>query len=283
MTLQQAILLALQVSILLTVVEFGLYTTAATVLYVVRRPSLLARSLVSLFVVMPIVAVALATAFDFLPAVEISLVSLAIVAVPPLLPGKQEKFGGDRAYAVGLLAIVALLSVAVMPAAVWLLSLYRERPFVTPYVGVAWLALKTVLLPLAAGMAMRAMAPAVAERIAKPVGVIAKVLLAVGVLGLLAGVLPPAFALIGNGTVVAFALFVVIGLAAGHFLGGPHEDHRMVLALATASRHPVMALTIAKANFPDEPNLLAAIVLYVLVNAAIGIPYHVWRQKLTTT
>ena len=278
MTLQQAILLALQVSILLTVVEFGLNTTAASVLSVARRPSLLARSLVSLFVVMPVVAMALVTAFEFVPAVEIALVSLAIVAVAPLLPGKQGKFGGDAAYAIGLLAIVALLSIAVMPVAVWLLSRYLERPFVTPSAAIGWLALKTVLLPLAAGMAVRAMVPAVAERIAKPVSLSAKVLLVVGALGLLAGVLPSALALIGNGTILAIALFVVVGLAVGHALGGPHEDHRIVLALATASRHPVMALAIAKANFPDEPNLLAAIVLYALVNAAIGIPYHAWRQ-----
>ena len=64
MTLQQAIVLVLQVSILVTVFSFGLMTTVGDVLYVVRRPSLLGRSLVAMFVIMPIVAVALAAAFD---------------------------------------------------------------------------------------------------------------------------------------------------------------------------------------------------------------------------
>jgi BASS family bile acid:Na+ symporter len=85
--------------------------------------------------------------------------------------------------------------------------------------------------------------------------------------------------LVGNGSIVAMAAFVVIGLAVGHALGGPSAEHRLVLALSTASRHPAIALAIAKANFPDEPHLGATIILYLLVSLLIGVPYQIWQNR----
>ncbi len=116
-------------------------------------------------------------------------------------------------------------------------------------------------------------------RIEKPTGLIAKVLLVVGLIAILAGTLPAVLALLGNGTIVAFVVFAVAGLAVGHWLGGPEDGHRLVLALSTASRHPAIALAVAKANFPDEPYLGASILLYLLVNALVGIPFLVWRRR----
>ena len=104
-------------------------------------------------------------------------------------------------------------------------------------------------------------------------------MLVIGVLGLLAGVLPAALALVGNRTLVALAVFAAAGLIVGHWLGGPRDDDRLVLALSTASRHPAIALAVASANFPDEPNLGASIVLYLLVNALVAFPFLAWRKR----
>ena len=255
MTLQQAIMLALQVSILMTVFGFGLRATPGDVLYVVRRPALLGRSLVAMSVIMPIAAVALASAFELRPSVEIALVALSISPIPPVLPGREQKAGGDKAYALGLMVIAGMLSIVVVPLAVQLVSRYFMRPFAMPSSAIASLVLKAAILPLVTGMILRSLVPAVAARIAKPVELVAQVLLAIGVLAVLAVTLPAIFALVGNGSIIAMAAFVVVGLTVGHALGGPDGDHRLVLALSTASRHPAIALAIAKANFPDEPYL----------------------------
>ncbi|MNW21381.1 hypothetical protein D3C71_2222690 [compost metagenome] len=52
-----------------------------------------------------------------------------------------------------------------------------------------------------------------------------------------------------------------------------------MLALSTASRHPAIALAIAKTNFPDEPFLAATIVLYLLVVTLLALPYVKWRRR----
>ena len=80
-------------------------------------------------------------------------------------------------------------------------------------------------------------------------------------------------ALTGNGPVTALAAFVVVGLAAGHCLGGLDSDDRPVLALATACRHPGVAIAIAVAVFPEEKAvLLAAVLLYMVVSGLVSIP-----------
>src|SRR5215471_9944965 len=86
--------------------------------------------------------------------------------------------------------------------------------------------------------------------------------------------------LVGHGTVVAIGAFSLAGLAAGHLLGGPDPDDCAVLALATASRHPGVALAIASANFPGQTLVPAAILLYLVVSALVSIPYLAWRLRL---
>ena len=56
------------------------------------------------------------------------------------------------------------------------------------------------------------------------------------------------WALIGDGTLLATAIFVVAGLAIGHVMGGRDAEYSRVLALATAYRHPALAVSIAAAN-----------------------------------
>ena len=115
MSLAQLTTLILQVSILLTVFAFGVRANVGDVLYVLRRPSLLIRSLVAMFVIMPIVGVALGQVLELTRSVEIVLVALAVSPVPPLLPGKEQRARGDASYGLGLMAIVGLLSILTVP------------------------------------------------------------------------------------------------------------------------------------------------------------------------
>jgi BASS family bile acid:Na+ symporter len=85
--------------------------------------------------------------------------------------------------------------------------------------------------------------------------------------------------LVGNGTIVAIVAFSLVGLVVGHLLGGPDSDDCAVLALATASRHPGVALAIASANFPGEKVVPAAVLLYLIVSAIVSIPYLTWRRR----
>ncbi len=278
MNIKQAVMLALQISILSTVFGFGLRATIADLLYVIRKPGLLARSLVAILVIMPVVAVALVQFFAFPHAVEIVLIALAISPVPPLLPQKQSKAGGHASFGLGLMVIMAVVSVAAVPLALEILQRYVGRPFAMAPGAIATMIMSAVLLPLAAGMAIRALLPALAAPLGKVAALLAKVLLPLAVIALLASTLSAIWALIGAGTVLAMVIFVVAGLAVGHVLGGPDRDDSIVLALSTACRHPAIALSIAAANFPDQ-HFAPLILLYLLVNTIVGLPYIAWQKR----
>jgi len=278
MTLRQQVILLAQLSILCTVFGFGLKTTGDDLLYLIRRPRLLARSLLAIYVVMPIVAVVLVRFFEFRQAVEIAIVALAISPVPPLLPQRQTRAGGEAGYAIGLMAILALLAIVVSPLAVKVLESVFDRSLAIAPGAVARLALITVVLPLAAGTTVRATAPKLAASIDNRVALTAKVLLPLAVLGLIVIAGPAMLALVGNGTLIAMTVFLAAGLATGHVLGGPEPENAVVLALSTACRHPAIAFTIASANFPEE-RAGAAILLYVVLSLIVGVPYLAWRRR----
>jgi BASS family bile acid:Na+ symporter len=62
-------------------------------------------------------------------------------------------------------------------------------------------------------------------------------------------------------------------------LGGPDPRDRVVLALATATRHPGIALAIGTTNFPEQKAVLPTILLYVLLVAILTFPYVLWRER----
>lgn len=278
MTLDQLMLLGIQTSIFLTVFGYGLQASTDDVVFLLRRPFVLARSLVAMFVIMPIVAVAITAILDLQDAVEISLVALAISPVPPLLPRRQVKGGGRSAYALGLMTTAALLCIGYIPLALYLVGRFFNEPFAISPGAVARLALLTVLVPLAVGMAFRAVAGSLADRVQRPVALIAIVLLGIGALGILVGALPAIIALVDSGTILVIVAFVAIGLAVGHVLGGRDREDQIVLAISTASRHPAIALAIARATYPQENLVIGAVLLYLLLNAVVSIPYVKWRR-----
>jgi bile acid:Na+ symporter, BASS family len=68
----------------------------------------------------------------------------------------------------------------------------------------------------------------------------------------------------------------------GHVLGGPEPDNRPVLALATASRHPAVALAIAHANFPEQKLAAAEVFLYLILSSILSALYLSWIKRKGT-
>jgi BASS family bile acid:Na+ symporter len=277
MDLKQLVMLSLQVSIVCTVIGYGLKTSSDALLFVIRRPGLLVRSLVSVLVIVPAIAFALVRFFDIRHEVEVALVALAISPVPPLLPMKETKASGRISYGLGLLALLALLSIFTIPLAVEVLERLFDRPLAIAPSAIARLVLVTVLVPLVTGMLVRARVPATAERIGPVLSLAAKLLLVAAAAVLLAVMWRSVWAATGQGAVAAITVFVVGSLAVGHLLGGPERETAVVLGMSCACRHPAIAFAIASANFPDQ-RFGGAILLYLVLSFLVGIPYVRWNR-----
>ncbi len=278
MDLKHLVILIFQVSLAGIVFSYGLRADFADLLHLLRRPGLLARSLIAVLVVMPAVAIALARWFDFTPTVEIALVALAISPLPLLLPTREVKAGGSAYFGLGLMVALAVLSMALVPLAVQLLGSIFRRPYVIAPLAVAVVMLTSILLPLLAGMVTRALSPRLADTTAKQVERAGKILMPVAVVVLLIAAAPGMWHLLGNGTLIAITAFVAIGFAVGHIMGRPDPANSAVLAFSTACRHPGTVLAIAATNYPDE-HFRAALLIYLLVNAILGLLYALWHRR----
>ena len=273
------ILLVLKASIIVSVFAIGLKATFADATFLFRRPGHLVRALLSMNVLMPLTALAVGAPFDLHPAVKIALVVIAVSPMPPILPNRALKAGGTKAYTIGLLVAAATLSIVVIPLSMEMFACLTGLPLVMPAGAVAALVLTTILAPLLAGIAVRTVAHARADRIARPIGILGSVLLMVSAVPILIGLAGTVFSVISNGTVLSLVAFAVAGLIVGHVLGGPEPDTRQVLALATASRHPAVALSIAHANFPAQTLAGAEVFLYLILSGALSALYLSWLKR----
>jgi BASS family bile acid:Na+ symporter len=278
-TATQLIGLAITVSMAAIVFCVGLDTNRGDIVSLLRKPGLLARSLLAMNVVMPIVAVLLAVGFGLKRPVEVALIALAVSPVPPILPGKEIKSGGTPSYAVALLAISALLAIVFVPALIEILGRIFGYAVHVPVSTVAKAVATSVLVPLLVGVIVRALAPSLAHRISRPLSIIGWVLLIAACVPVLVIAWRPLIEQFGNFTLVAVLLLVLIGLAVGHALGGPDPDDRTALALSTASRHPGVAIAVAHAVMPGDKAVVVAVLFAFLVATIATGPYGKWRKR----
>lgn len=276
MSVQALVMAALFGGIILTGVAVGCRAAWSDATALFRDPGALVRAMLSMNVVAPILAAGLALGFNLHPAVKIALVASSVSPVPPFLPKKAMGAGGQRRYVIGLLVAAALLSIVFVPLMLNVFEWVFGVPLDVSPLKIAKTMSITVILPLIAGLTFRQFAPALAERFAQPIGTVATLLLLAGALALLIKEGPGMWALVGQRSLIAIVIFVVVALAAGHLLGGPVEGDRSALALCTASRHPGVPIAIAAANFPEQTLAVPAVLMFALVGAIVSIPYLKW-------
>jgi len=106
------LLLLLKAAVGVIIFAIGLDSTADDALFLPRRPGLLLRSLLAMYVVVPLAALMLVGMLDLAPGVELGLLVLAASAGAPLLPRKLLRIG-DGAYTFSLVLLSSLLAIVV--------------------------------------------------------------------------------------------------------------------------------------------------------------------------
>lgn len=280
MTVAAIVVLALKLSIALLVFGLGLKAEFRQLGYLLRHPRHLLRSVLAMNLVMPLIAVGMALVLPLSHALKIMLVAIALSPVPPILPRKEIKAGGRESYAISLLVTAALLSVISIPVAMAILGPIFGLPLSIRAATVAQVVFLTVLGPMGAGLAVRALMPRLAQRIAGPASLLAAAVLLLASLVLLFALRKPILAELDALAILTVSAFVMVALAVGHVLGGPAPPDRTVLAISTASRHPGMALAIASANFPEKASFMAALVVYLVISLALSAVYVMLRRRV---
>jgi BASS family bile acid:Na+ symporter len=277
MSLTAFLLLALKASIALLIFAVGLGSRLKDFSYLTQRPGVMLRSLLAMYVVVPLLALAAVQLLQLPPGVEIALLVLAISAGAPLLPRKLMRLGNEE-YVFSLVVISSLLAIVTVPA--WLTVLepqFTRLDTIDPR-KVAVVLGKSFLLPLLIGMAVRWLLRDASDRVSDALLKAVGVVFSACALTLLATHWQLIAAIFGL-PLLALGGFTLAALGVGHLMGGPDPNDRTALAVTCATRHVGVAMVIAAAA--PGPRTVVLIVAYMLASALVIIPYMKWRGRVT--
>ncbi len=256
-------MLAFVVSSMLAV---GLSLTIRQIVAPLRNGRLVFLALLANFVLMPLGALAIARILRLDQPLGIALLLLGAAAGAPFLPKLAGIAKGNLAFAVGLMVLLMVLTVAYMPL---VLPLLLKGVSVDP-MKIARSLVLLMLLPLGAGLAVNARFGNIAERMRAPLNRISTLSLALLVVLLLVTNIQNVISLFGTRGILASILFLLAGAGIGWLLGGPGLGTKGVLALATAQRNIAAALVVGGKDF--DPKVLVMIVVVAVVGLLILMP-----------
>lgn len=275
---KQFLPLLLSLSLGALVLTVGLKADPGDLIYVLRRPTLLARAILAVQVIPPAAAAVLIWFLPLEPAVKAGIMLMAISPVPPLVPGQELGVGARKEYAYGVYVAIALLTIIAVPLVYDMAAFLFGHGSTLPISLIASTVGTGVIIPLGLGMIIKRIAPTFAERAAPLVYKISMLLILLVFLPILVVIWPALKALIGDGTVLVMALLTSITLFGGHMLGGPAAVDRATLAVASSVRHPGIAILIANTTFGDK-RVTAAVLLYLVVGLVVGTLYKQWFKR----
>jgi BASS family bile acid:Na+ symporter len=266
------------ISVALLVAAIGFKSTPGLGLTFVRtRPRGAAKSMLAMFVVMPAVVLLAIWALPLEYPVAMALLALSVSPMPAVLAEQEKELGGRSDYVAGMLLLAPLVSLIAIPLFLWLAGGVFGRPIDHDLGPVLWILFLTIGAPLLLGMLVSQLAPVAAARLAGPFRRWGTWLLVIVSVAIVVLAWRDMIDALGNGTFLAITAVAGLGLLTGHLIGGPHRGNQRALALICSQRHPGVAMAIAVAVFPAEAqDILAAVVIYVLVSAAIALPYGRW-------
>jgi BASS family bile acid:Na+ symporter len=128
-----------------------------------------------------------------------------------------------------------------------------------------------MLLPLAAGLSLKARYGELASRVKPMLDWISNISLILLVLLITAANIDKVIQVFGTRGILAGVLFIAFGFGIGWLLGGTDADTRRVMALGTSQRNIAAALVVASQSFSD-PKVIVMVIVVAIVGFIILMP-----------
>jgi len=261
-------------SVILLMLGAGLNIELRQVIDIAKRFRLVLLGVLANFLAVPLLIVLCLMLVPLSPDIKIGIMLMAAAPIAPMAPAPfVEKAKGDVVYSVGLMTIVASLSIVLTPL-ILSLSIPESVGGVTLNpIQIVKTLLMVQLIPISVGIAIRQASRKWADRLVKIVPRIGQIGLLIGV-GLLLAKQASQIISIGLLGYLIMVLLTVVSLFVGDLmLIGESAEKRRALAVSTAIRNVPLAFLIATENFPDTvvaPVVLVFSVLTMVLSVVYG-------------
>jgi bile acid:Na+ symporter, BASS family len=259
--------LSVVVFVVSSTLSVGLGLTVPQIVAPLRNGRLVVLSLLANFVLTPITAIGLSKLFGLDQPLAIGLLLVGVAGGAPFLIKLADIAKANMAFAVGLMVVLMVLTVGYMPV---VLPMLLEGVAVSP-AAIAKSLILLMLIPLAAGLALRVWQAPAAARVRSVVAPISSVSMIFVIVLTTAGHFGSMLTILGSFGILAAVIFVAICFGIGWILGGPGTDTRRVLSLGTAQRNTAAALVVAGQNFSDA-KVVVMITVVMIVSFAVLMP-----------
>jgi bile acid:Na+ symporter, BASS family len=241
-----------------------------------EQPGLLLRFLFVVWVVVPLLAIAVAQLARLRGAGAAALLLMAICPGVPLLISSARSASGSLHTALIVLLATAVTAPLLLPVWARVLSALYPVELAIPSRRIVLALLPTVFAPLALGFGVRAISSRVAAALAR----VTDVLFRVGLAVLMSSLLLQGAPILLEVRLRAYLAVVILTIGEawlGYWAGGPKLEDRRTTSLAAALGNPALVLAVVTESYPgyEAGALLAA---YVLFRSIVLIPLLMWLK-----
>src|SRR5437773_12296799 len=215
--IQKLVPVCMLVFVLSSMLAMGFGLTVGEIVAPLRNVRRVVMSLLANFLLVPLVALALAALLRLDQPLGVGLLLLGSAAGAPFLPKLAQLAKWNLAFAVGLMVLLMVITVGYLPL---VLPAFLPGVSINP-TKIARSLFFLMLVPLAVALAVNARFPSVAARTTPLLNRIANLSLIALVLLLVITNIKHVLAVFGTGGILAGLLFIAVAFAVGWWLGGP--------------------------------------------------------------
>ncbi len=265
--LNKAVTVAMLGFVVSSMLAMGSGLTVRQILEPLRNPRLVLLALLGNFVLMPLGALALAKVLRLDDPFAVGLLVLGCAAGAPFLPKLAELAKGNLAFSVGAMVLLMVVTVGYLPL---VMPLLLPGVTVDPW-NIARSLVLLMLLPLAAGLVLKALYEEMASRVKPMLDWISNISLILLVLLITVANIDKVLQVFGTRGIFAGLLYIALGFGVGWLLGGSDSDTRRVMALGTSQRNIAAAIVVASQSFSD-PKVVVMVIVVAIVGLIVLIP-----------
>lgn len=242
----------IMVSVMFLMLGAGLKIEFRQIIDLAKRFRLVVLGVLANFLIVPLLIYLCIAWLPLSPDIKIGIMLMAAAPIAPMAPAPfVEQARGDVIYSVGLMVLVAILSIALTPL-ILSLSIPKSVGGITlDPIQIIKTLLMVQLIPICVGMVARHISPTWAQKLLKFVPRIGQIglIIGVGLLFIQQGSQMLSIGLLGY--LIMLFLVIVSLLVGDRILVGESGEKRRALAVSTAIRNIPLVLLIATENFPN--------------------------------
>lgn len=254
--------------------SLGLDLRVGQIIGALRNRRLMAASLLSSVVLVPLVALILTLLIPMDEALQTGFLLYALAAGVESGPKFVQMARGNSAFAIGLLMVQITITVVGLPLAI---------SYVVPdaQINRSTVLLKLLLvvaLPLGIGLFVRARNQALAARLSPGLHRTSMILLLLVLAHLFYANFDTMLSVEPIALLASLLLFA-IALPIGYALGGPERTDRRALGIMSFARNAAISMMIASQVFPQEPKVMAMVVVLALMTFVTTAAVTAWFSR----